>query len=276
MKKSGNESFNVNSKGRIIRFLEKRGFYIVLLVCIIVIGVTAALVTKTNMEYLSNTGMMKGSLTEENHTEDTDNTDNAASEETVSHDSTNAIIEVVEPNDAQEPANKSSEPVNKPAETQKTVEHKKTTVSQKSDDASKTKTINKLLIPLQGDIIVDYAKDRMIYSKTLGDWRTHEGIDIKGTLGAQVKAAADGIVEKVYKDDALGITIIIDHGNSIKTKYSNLSTADMVKENQEVKKGDIISGVGETAAFEIGEEPHLHFEVLKEGKSVDPKTFLFN
>ena len=49
MKKSGNESFNVNSKGRIIRFLEKRGFYIVLLVCIIVIGVTAALVTKTNM-----------------------------------------------------------------------------------------------------------------------------------------------------------------------------------------------------------------------------------
>jgi len=276
MKKSGNESFNVNSKGRIIRFLEKRGFYIVLLVCIIVIGVTAALVTKTNMEYLSNTGMMKGSLTEENHTEDTDNTDNAASEETVSHDSTNAIIEVVEPNDAQEPANKPSEPVNKPAETQKTVEHKKTTVSQKSDDASKTKTINKLLIPLQGDIIVDYAKDRMIYSKTLGDWRTHEGIDIKGTLGAQVKAAADGIVEKVYKDDALGITIIIDHGNSIKTKYSNLSTADMVKENQEVKKGDIISGVGETAAFEIGEEPHLHFEVLKEGKSVDPKTFLFN
>jgi len=276
MKKSGNESFNVNSKGRIIRFLEKRGFYIVLLVCIIVIGVTAALVTKTNMEYLSNTGMMKGSLTEENHTEDTDNTDNAASEETVSHDSTNAIIEVVEPNDAQEPANKPSEPVNKPAETQKTVEHKKTTVSQKSDDASKTKTIDKLLIPLQGDIIVDYAKDRMIYSKTLGDWRTHEGIDIKGTLGAQVKAAADGIVEKVYKDDALGITIIIDHGNSIKTKYSNLSTADMVKENQEVKKGDIISGVGETAAFEIGEEPHLHFEVLKEGKSVDPKTFLFN
>jgi len=276
MKKSGNESFNVNSKGRIIRFLEKRGFYIVLLVCIIVIGVTAALVTKTNMEYLSNTGMMKGSLTEENHTEDTDNTDNAASEETVSHDSTNAIIEVVEPNDAQEPANKSSEPVNKPAETQKTVEHKKTTVSQKSDDASKTKTIDKLLIPLQGDIIVDYAKDRMIYSKTLGDWRTHEGIDIKGTLGAQVKAAADGIVEKVYKDDALGITIIIDHGNSIKTKYSNLSTADMVKENQQVKKGDIISGVGETAAFEIGEEPHLHFEVLKEGKSVDPKTFLFN
>jgi len=276
MKKSGNESFNVNSKGRIIRFLEKRGFYIVLLVCIIVIGVTAALVTKTNMEYLSNTGMMKGSLTEENHTEDTDNTDNAASEETVSHDSTNAIIEVVEPNDAQEPANKPSEPVNKPAETQKTVEHKKTTVSQKSDDASKTKTIDKLLIPLQGDIIVDYAKDRMIYSKTLGDWRTHEGIDIKGTLGAQVKAAADGIVEKVYKDDALGITIIIDHGNSIKTKYSNLSTADMVKENQQVKKGDIISGVGETAAFEIGEEPHLHFEVLKEGKSVDPKTFLFN
>ena len=276
MKKSGNESFNVNSKGRIIRFLEKRGFYIVLLVCIIVIGVTAALVTKTNMEYLSNTGMMKGSLTEENHTEDTDNTDNAASEETVSHDSTNAIIEVVEPNDAQEPANKPSEPVNKPAETQKTVEHKKTTVSQKSDDASKTKTIDKLLIPLQGDIIVDYAKDRMIYSKTLGDWRTHEGIDIKGTLGAQVKAAADGIVEKVYKDDALGITIIIDHGNSIKTKYSNLSTADMVKKNQQVKKGDIISGVGETAAFEIGEEPHLHFEVLKEGKSVDPKTFLFN
>jgi murein DD-endopeptidase MepM/ murein hydrolase activator NlpD len=67
---------------------------------------------------------------------------------------------------------------------------------------------------------------------------------------------------------------VIDHGSGIVTKYSNLSTLDLISIGQNIKKGDVISGVGKTALCEIVEEPHLHFEVLKDGKHIDPKNYL--
>ena len=63
----------------------------------------------------------------------------------------------------------------------------------------------------------------LVYSKTLDQYMVHKGIDIGGRLDAQVKAVADGTGTKVFTDDTMGITIVIDHGNDISTVYSNLS-----------------------------------------------------
>lgn len=132
----------------------------------------------------------------------------------------------------------------------------------------------KLSLPVSGVILNDYTADALVYSKTLGDWRVHYGVDIKAEIGSQVKAGDDGVVEDVSTDDQMGITIIIDHQNGIKSVYKNLSTSDMVRKDQSVKRGDIISGVGDTALVETGEVGHLHFEIFIDGQSVNPKDWL--
>lgn len=128
--------------------------------------------------------------------------------------------------------------------------------------------------PADGKIIVDFALDHLQYSRTLKEWTTHPGIDIESPLGSQVRAALDGVVESIEEDSLMGIIITIDHGNGLKTRYANLSTKDMVRPSQQVKKGQVISGVGRTAISEILDPPHVHFEVLKDGKNVDPKNYL--
>ncbi len=133
------------------------------------------------------------------------------------------------------------------------------------------KTIT-LVLPVEGDVKTEFTKDTLIYSETLEEWTSHLGIDIAAKEGTMVKAAMDGTVKKVYEDKLWGKVIIIDHGNGLETKYANLSTTEMVKEGLKVKKGDPISGVGKSATIEMMMEPHIHFEVIKDGKMVDPSS----
>ncbi len=71
-----------------------------------------------------------------------------------------------------------------------------------------------------------------------------------------------------------GIVIILDHGNGLMTKYANLSTGDMVQEGSQIGKGEVIGKVGKTASIEMMMKPHVHFEVIKDGISVDPKEYV--
>ncbi|HYF84401.1 MAG TPA: M23 family metallopeptidase [Clostridia bacterium] len=131
-----------------------------------------------------------------------------------------------------------------------------------------------MVVPVFGTAYTEFSEDVLVYSKTLDQWSTHTGIDIKAEEGSPVRASMDGVVEELLNDPQLGLTIIINHGGKVYTKYSNLSTLDLVTINQNIKKGDVISGVGKTALYEIADDPHLHFEVTKEGKSIDPKKYL--
>ena len=130
------------------------------------------------------------------------------------------------------------------------------------------------VMPVEGKIIMDFAMDRLLYSKTLDEWRTHTGIDIAAPRGNAVKTVGDGYIKEIKEDPCYGITITIDHENGYKTIYSNLASDSMVSVNQKVKAGDAISSVGNTAIFECMDPPHLHFEVYKSDKLVDPKTVL--
>ena len=127
--------------------------------------------------------------------------------------------------------------------------------------------------PVVGEIICDYSGDGLVYSKTLEQYMEHKGIDIKGALDDQVKAAAGGIVTDVRKDPVMGTTIVIDHGNDLLSVYSNLSTDKLVEVGDRVEKGQVISGIGDTALFECADEAHLHFEVISKGKNVDPGKY---
>ena len=131
-----------------------------------------------------------------------------------------------------------------------------------------------MLRPVTGDVSADYSVDALVYSKTMADWRTHSGLDIAAQLGTKVMAAADGLVEDVFKDDMFGTTVVIYHGAGVRTVYSNLAETPTVTAGDEVTAGATIGSVGDTAIAEIGEVAHLHFEVTVDGKSSDPTSWL--
>ncbi len=128
--------------------------------------------------------------------------------------------------------------------------------------------------PVSGDIIKDYAEDTLVYSKTLDEWGTHLGIDIRANKTTIVKASETGIVEKINTDPRYGNSITINHGNGFKTIYSSLLSSDFVKVGDKVEKGDTIGTVGDSASFEIADDSHLHFEMYKDGKQVNPTLYL--
>ena len=128
--------------------------------------------------------------------------------------------------------------------------------------------------PVSGDIIKDYAEDTLVYSNTLEEWTTHMGIDIKAPKTSIVVSAEEGIIDSIKNDPRFGLTVTIRHGDEYKTVYSNLLTAEFIKEGEEVEKGQTIGTIGDSASFEIADEPHLHFEIYKDGKTVNPTIYL--
>ncbi len=128
--------------------------------------------------------------------------------------------------------------------------------------------------PVEGEISRDYAKDNLIYSETLQEWVTHMGIDIKAEKTTVVKAAEAGTIKSIKNDPRYGLTIVIDHEDGMQTVYSNLLTSEFVVEGEKVEKGQSIGTVGNTATFEIADEAHLHFEILKDSIPVDPNIYL--
>ncbi len=128
--------------------------------------------------------------------------------------------------------------------------------------------------PVSGEIGLNHSPDSLVYSKTLEEWITHTGIDIQAKRGTPVAASEEGVIENISETAGRGIEITIVHKDDYKTVYSNLSSKEMVKVGQKVEKGRIISGVGNTASFEYYEPDHLHFEVYKNNKPINPLEVL--
>ena len=128
--------------------------------------------------------------------------------------------------------------------------------------------------PVEGEIIREYAKDNLVYSATLDEWITHGGIDIAAAKTTVVKASADGTVKSIKNDPRYGLTVVIEHTNGFESVYSSLLTAEFVNVGEEIKQGQTIATVGNTATFEIADETHLHFEIKKDGENVDPNIYI--
>lgn len=129
-------------------------------------------------------------------------------------------------------------------------------------------------MPVSGEIVREFAKDKLVYSNTLEEWVTHNGIDIDADKTTVVKASAEGTIKSIKNDPRYGLTVVIEHLNGFTSVYSNLLTAEFVKTDDNVKQGQTIGTVGNTATFEITDEPHLHFEILKDGKYLDPELYI--
>ena len=118
------------------------------------------------------------------------------------------------------------------------------------------------------------VSDSLVYSNTLKEWITHTGVDIKADKTSVVSSAADGTVYAIKDDPRYGLTVIVNHSNDYQTIYSNLLTAEFVVEGEEITLGQTIGTVGNSAAFEISDDYHLHFELLQDGEYLDPTIYM--
>ncbi|MBR0156927.1 MAG: peptidoglycan DD-metalloendopeptidase family protein [Clostridia bacterium] len=137
--------------------------------------------------------------------------------------------------------------------------------------------LGRLQSPVGGSVIRVFALNSLIYSKTLGQWMTHPGVDIAAAKGNEVRAVLAGTVERVYSDDMLGVTVVIRHENGLVSVYSSLREEPPVSEGSAVEARQVIGYVGDTAIGECAEQSHLHFELHYNGSPIDPAgLIIFN
>ena len=173
-----------------------------------------------------------------------------------------------------EPQQPATKEVELPAKTDEVLKPEKTeTETETAAVFAKTEEKIAMQKPLDGMILKPYSNGKPVKNETMGDWRLHTGIDIAGERGQEVKAPADGKVVRAEKDSLTGYTISIDHGNGMISTIYNLEGTSGVKVGQTVKKGDKIGNVGESAAIEMLEDPHIHFEVKVNGEFQSPENF---
>ena len=132
-----------------------------------------------------------------------------------------------------------------------------------------------LTLPTNGKISKAHDADVQVFSQTLQDYRVHLGIDIVTEEAAEVYAAADGTVKKIWEDPMMGWSIAISHSGDCVTVYKNLAKelASGITEGSSVRAGQLIGTVGDSAMVEIAEEPHLHMEMTVKGLQVDPLEY---
>ena len=128
------------------------------------------------------------------------------------------------------------------------------------------------VLPVNGTIFAAFSGDELVYNKTMDDWRTHNGIDIRANRDNAVKAATDGTVTAVYADGMLGNVIEIDNGKYT-VRYCGLGDNLLCKKGDVIKQGDSIGVVGEVP-LESSEESHIHLEILKDGVLQNPDNYL--
>lgn len=131
-----------------------------------------------------------------------------------------------------------------------------------------TKNVNNFVLkkPVKGGITTSGFGD------TISRTASHNGHDWAVNTGTKVRAAAEGVVELSYFSESYGYNILINHNNGFKTRYAHLSEVKVSK-GEKVEQSQVIALSGSTG-FSTG--PHLHFEVVKDGKRVNPIEYVSN
>ncbi|KPU44625.1 murein hydrolase activator NlpD precursor [Oxobacter pfennigii] len=263
------------SKEKVSKFFDKEGFYIVLFLCVCIVAITAVWVSRNGAK--NNQGV--------NDVNDTTAPITAPGNETSAQEidpELEASFSVDDENDYSE--------VEKTDGMAEVNEEDTTAVSSKPAAAEADVKFDN---PMKdgftaANVMRDYSTETLVNYESLGEWRTHSGIDIKGIEGTEVVAIADGKVVDIRNDNeytgGLGWLVEVEHSNGYKSIYANLGEKIEVKKNQTVKKGQLIGSIGNTSIFESSSSKdnqtigHLHFELLKKGaagyENVDPKEYL--
>ncbi|MCK4445988.1 MAG: M23 family metallopeptidase [Candidatus Marinimicrobia bacterium] len=100
----------------------------------------------------------------------------------------------------------------------------------------------------------------------------HTGIDISAPRGTPIYATANGVIKSAGWKGTYGKAVVIDHGYGYQTLYGHMNEI-IVKRNKKVKRGEIIGYIGSSG---LSKAPHIHYEVIKNNKKINPVNFFYN
>ncbi|QNM04726.1 M23 family metallopeptidase [Qiania dongpingensis] len=132
---------------------------------------------------------------------------------------------------------------------------------------------DKLIWPVEGNVILDYSMDKTIYFPTLDQYKCNPAVLIQGAAGTQVKAAANAIVKAVGTNEELGNYVTLDLGNAYELTCGQL-TELAVNPGDYVEAGAVIGNLAEPTKYYVVEGPNLYFQMTKDGAPIDPLDFV--
>ena len=122
--------------------------------------------------------------------------------------------------------------------------------------------------PVSGRVLNAYSGDELVYNKTLGDWRTHNGIDYAAREGEAVPSPVDGSVVLAGADGSWGPVVAVKDSAGRVWRLCGVASPK-VKEGDTVSAGQVLGTVG-SVSCECAEESHLHLEVKQGDSYLDP------
>lgn len=142
-------------------------------------------------------------------------------------------------------------------------------------DTSVVDMLPSFSLPVSGKLTKSHDAEMQVFSNTMQDYRVHLGVDICAEENASVSAVAAGTVVEVWEDALMGQCVALSHSGDAVSVYKNLSLTlpDGIEAGAEVKAGDVIGYVGDTAMTELADEAHLHFEMTVSGIQVNPLDY---
>lgn len=125
--------------------------------------------------------------------------------------------------------------------------------------------------PVDGEVLKHFSGDTLVKDETMGDWRVHTGTDYAAEIGTRVYAVSDGTVTRADMDPLYGGVVVLELADGKQAVYHGLAEQLKVATDDQVRAGDVIGTVG-TMGSESGQDSHLHIEVYADGQTIDPES----
>lgn len=164
----------------------------------------------------------------------------------------------------------------KPTSTPKAKEETKKTVKTGSNSVQNKLHFDQeagLLWPVEGKILMEYSADKVVYFKTLAEYRTNPAILIAAKEGDNVQASANGVVTDIYTSEETGRTLTMDIGDDFTVSYGQLKEIT-VQKGDSVMEGQVIGKVAEPTKYYSMEGANLYYQVKENKNSVNPMVLL--
>ena len=252
---------------KLLAFAGDKGFYIILILCAIAIGISGYVLFFTGNDSNPDASTLEPNLT-------------AADESNGSSmviPPVSVTIEGETPNETDTSVSGQVEGVETPsADAPKIPSKSSTSVNKPAQTASNPVNVSKAVyvLPVEGQVLRTFSGNDLVYDETMGDWRVHCGVDFSANEGTQVHAIANGTVKSVYTDELAGNCITITHANGLVSYYFGLLANTTMKPGMVLSAGDVIGGVGNTMKMESNMTSHVHVAVTKDGKYIDPMSLI--
>ena len=130
-----------------------------------------------------------------------------------------------------------------------------------------------LLWPVEGDILIEYSADKVVFFPTLSQYKTNPAMIIGSEVGQSVKASASGIVKSIVKNEETGTTVTVAIGDGFKVIYGQLKDVTVSK-GDSVSEGQVLGKIAKPTKYYSVEGPNLYYQVKQKNETVNPLVFL--